>query len=230
MKKISSNHPTLRHGGVKHRFTLIELLVVIAIIAILAAILLPALNSARERGRSANCISNLKQLGSIITMYEEAYGYYPGGRGYPDDRWIMHLRAWDPGFSKQMLVCPSADPAYFDETDSYCWYRIYAMLGHYDMYNPAKMHSSKNLWNPSRSELYGEAVTSNGKSWCGIQSGGQAGSNSLIFRHAKRMNLLFGDMHVNSVTKELEVPAELQAGPQFGYKTLKDKYVNIIEL
>ena len=62
------------------RFTLIELLVVIAIIAILAAILLPALQQARERAMTTKCISNLKNCGTLAQMYVDSHSdYWPGG-------------------------------------------------------------------------------------------------------------------------------------------------------
>ena len=80
-----------RAGQIKlYSFTLIELLVVIAIIAILAAMLLPALQQARQRGESAGCISNLKTISYITAQYIADHNDYlpPGGKQKwnPDDK------------------------------------------------------------------------------------------------------------------------------------------------
>ncbi len=65
-------------GKMKHRFTLIELLIVIAIIAILAALLLPALKRARDLAKQANCQSNQKQIGLAFVSYlSDNKEYFP---------------------------------------------------------------------------------------------------------------------------------------------------------
>ncbi|MCX7826635.1 MAG: DUF1559 domain-containing protein, partial [Verrucomicrobiae bacterium] len=61
----------------KRAFTLVELLVVIAIMAILAALLLPALSRGKDSARSAACKSNLRQLGIALRLYTEESGFYP---------------------------------------------------------------------------------------------------------------------------------------------------------
>ena len=106
----------LIHRKTGNSFTLIELLVVVAIIAILAALLMPSLQRAKELGRSAVCISNLKQIGTLLTLYADDNG------GWSPPVWdatislYWHVRlitggyVSDPVNSPSIFLCPSNKP------------------------------------------------------------------------------------------------------------------------
>ncbi|MGI6354040.1 MAG: type II secretion system protein [Lentisphaerae bacterium] len=118
------NRVNVRKGRQRGHFTLIELLVVIAVIAILAAMFLPALSSARAKARSISCINNLKMSGITLILYADSNDdYFPILRQNNcfwsrtlTEAGLLHIST-KKGSSDEIniTVCPSQNPGFYKD-------------------------------------------------------------------------------------------------------------------
>jgi prepilin-type N-terminal cleavage/methylation domain-containing protein/prepilin-type processing-associated H-X9-DG protein len=193
-------------------FTLIEILVVIAILAVLAALLLPAVRSVDGRAKETKCLSNLRQVGVAMTLYQaqndgrfpEAYDVY-AGPGVPRSTWIAKLipliggKDNDQVDPASVFNCPSRKPL---SGKAQWWADGSSFAMNTQIANANWNYRASMVPEPSKIVWVAEIVETNTE-WVRTSDGLPGFGATMAFRHARdHTNVVFCDGHAERRSRE----------------------------